>query len=184
MKTVLFKHTENFNTKTSNLSEKNSDIFHVSAQNIDCRYSLESPRQNRILRYQWWRPSWISDWNNFSYFWSASHHDTSYQVSSQLLAFWFRRQREKKRFPWWPHFSFSFINKLLRYFLSSFKTIGLYVQEPKGKIDFEDGGLDGHGLPIGTILAISLRSTSCPDTSCQMSKICLSVQEKKRKINY
>ena len=26
-------------------------------------------------------PSWISNQNNFSYFWSASHPDTSYQVS-------------------------------------------------------------------------------------------------------
>ena len=26
----------------------------------------------------------ISDWNHFSYFWSTSHLNTSYQVSSQL----------------------------------------------------------------------------------------------------
>ena len=26
--------------------ELNSDIFHISAQNIDCGYSLEPPRQN------------------------------------------------------------------------------------------------------------------------------------------
>ena len=25
---------------------KNSDIFHISVQNIDCRYSLEPPRQS------------------------------------------------------------------------------------------------------------------------------------------
>ena len=31
----------------------------------------------------------ISDQNKFSYFWSTSHLDTSYQVLSQL-AFWFR----------------------------------------------------------------------------------------------
>ena len=31
-----------------------------------------------------WRPSWISDWNNFSYFCSSSHPDASYQVLSQL----------------------------------------------------------------------------------------------------
>ena len=29
--------------KTENFRIKNSDVFHVSAQNIDCRYSLESP---------------------------------------------------------------------------------------------------------------------------------------------
>ena len=26
-------------------SDKNSDIFHISAQNIDCGYSLEPPRR-------------------------------------------------------------------------------------------------------------------------------------------
>ena len=37
--------------------------------------------KNRFSR--WW-PSWICNWNNFSYFWSTSHPDASYQVSSQL----------------------------------------------------------------------------------------------------
>ena len=36
-------------------------------------------------------------WNNFSYFWSTSHPDASYQVSSQL-AFWFGRRRGKTDF--------------------------------------------------------------------------------------
>ena len=30
--------------KNSRFSDKNSDIFHISAQNIDCGYSLELPR--------------------------------------------------------------------------------------------------------------------------------------------
>ena len=44
MKTRLFKYTyiENFTTKESESVEiKNSDIFHISAQNINCGYSLE-----------------------------------------------------------------------------------------------------------------------------------------------
>ena len=40
-KTSLFKYTENFTTKKWKFSDKNSDIFHISAQNIDCGYSLE-----------------------------------------------------------------------------------------------------------------------------------------------
>ena len=28
--------------------------------------------------------SWISDWNDLSYFWSTSHPNASYQVSSQI----------------------------------------------------------------------------------------------------
>ena len=30
--------------KNENLQIKNSDIFHISAQNIDCGYPLEPPR--------------------------------------------------------------------------------------------------------------------------------------------
>ena len=42
--TSLSKYTENFTTKNWKFSDKNSDIFHISAQNIDCWYSLEPPR--------------------------------------------------------------------------------------------------------------------------------------------
>ena len=36
MKTRLFKYIENFTTKNWNFSGKYSDIFHISAQNMDC----------------------------------------------------------------------------------------------------------------------------------------------------
>ena len=42
-KTSLFKYTENFTTKKWKFSEKNSDMFHISARNIDCGYLLELP---------------------------------------------------------------------------------------------------------------------------------------------
>ena len=45
-KTCLFKYTDFFyHQKNENIQIKNSDIFHVSAQNIDCGYSLEPPRR-------------------------------------------------------------------------------------------------------------------------------------------
>ena len=50
--------------------------------------------KNRFSRWPPWRPSWISDRHDFSYFWSTSHPNASYQVSSQM-AFRFRRRREK-----------------------------------------------------------------------------------------
>ena len=38
-KTCLFKYTEKKNTtKNENFQIKNSDVFHISAQNIDCGY--------------------------------------------------------------------------------------------------------------------------------------------------
>ena len=43
-KTRLFKYIENFTSKNWKFSEKIFDIFLISAQNIDCGYSLEPPR--------------------------------------------------------------------------------------------------------------------------------------------
>ena len=40
-KTCIFKYTENFLIKNENLQIKKSDIYNISAQNIDCGYSLE-----------------------------------------------------------------------------------------------------------------------------------------------
>ena len=46
MKTSLFKYTENLQPKNENFQiKKKSDIFHISAENTDCGYSLEPPRQ-------------------------------------------------------------------------------------------------------------------------------------------
>ena len=38
-------------TKNVNFQIKNPDIFHISAQNIDCRYSLELPRRGGSNEY-------------------------------------------------------------------------------------------------------------------------------------
>ena len=43
-KTGLFKYIENFTTKKGKFSDKNSDIFHIPAQNIVCGYPLELPQ--------------------------------------------------------------------------------------------------------------------------------------------
>ena len=50
-KTRLFKYSENFTTKKGKFSDKNSDISHISAQNIDCGYSLEPPRRGGSNEY-------------------------------------------------------------------------------------------------------------------------------------
>ena len=51
-KTSLFKYIENFtNIKIENFQIKNPDIFHISAQNIDCGYSLELPRRGSSNEY-------------------------------------------------------------------------------------------------------------------------------------
>ena len=38
--------------------------------------------KNRFSRWLPWRPSWISDWQDFSYFWSTSHPNVSYKIWS------------------------------------------------------------------------------------------------------
>ena len=43
--------------KNENFQMKNSDIFHISAQNIDCGYSLDPPRRggsNEYLQSMFW----------------------------------------------------------------------------------------------------------------------------------
>ena len=40
-----------YNQKRENFQIKNSDIFHISAQNIDCGYSLEPPRRGGSNEY-------------------------------------------------------------------------------------------------------------------------------------
>ena len=51
-KTRLFKYIENFTTQNWKFSDKNSDIFfHISAQNLDCGYSLEPPHWGGSYEY-------------------------------------------------------------------------------------------------------------------------------------
>ena len=50
-KTGLFKYIENLTSKNWKFSLKKSDIFHISAQNIDCGYSLEPPRRGGSNEY-------------------------------------------------------------------------------------------------------------------------------------
>ena len=50
-KTRLFKYIENFTTKNETFSDKNADIFHIPAKNIDCGYSLEPPRRGGSNEY-------------------------------------------------------------------------------------------------------------------------------------
>ena len=51
-KTRLFKYMKKFHfQKTEKFQIKSSDIFHISAQNIDCGYSLEPPRRGGSNEY-------------------------------------------------------------------------------------------------------------------------------------
>ena len=52
LKTHLFKYNENFTTKNWKLSDKNFDIFHISAQNIDCGHPLEPRHRGGSNKYQ------------------------------------------------------------------------------------------------------------------------------------
>ena len=45
---------------------------------VNWPFSSGEEAKNRFSRWLPWRPSWISDWHDFSYFWSTSHRDASY----------------------------------------------------------------------------------------------------------
>ena len=51
IKTRLFKYIKNFTTKNWKFSDKNSDISHISAQNIYCGYTLEPPSRGGSNQY-------------------------------------------------------------------------------------------------------------------------------------
>ena len=61
---------------------------------VNWHLGLLEEANNRFSRWPPWRPSWIYDWHNFSYFWFTSHPNASYQVLSQLT-FLCRRRIEK-----------------------------------------------------------------------------------------
>ena len=44
-------HWKFYYQKKWNFSDKNSDIFHISAQNIDCGHSLEPPQRGGSNEY-------------------------------------------------------------------------------------------------------------------------------------
>ena len=51
-KPAYSKYTENFTSKNWKFSyKKNCFFFHISAQNIDCGYSLEPPRRGGSNEY-------------------------------------------------------------------------------------------------------------------------------------
>ena len=129
---------------------------------INWSFSSGEEAKNIFSRWLSWRPSWISDWNNFSYFSSTSHPDASNQVSSQLGI-----QEKKLKIDFQDGrcggdlgFSIGMIIAILIYmstrcFLPSFESIGLLVEEKKRKVDFQDGGSGGHlGFLIDTVLAV------------------------------
>ena len=61
---------------------------------VNWSFSSGEEAKNRFSRWLPWWPSWIYDRHDFSYFWSTSHPNASYKVSSQL-AFRFRRRSEQ-----------------------------------------------------------------------------------------
>ena len=50
-KTRPFKYIENFTSKNLKFSDIKTDIFHISAQIIDCEYSLEPPWRGSFNEY-------------------------------------------------------------------------------------------------------------------------------------
>ena len=125
-------------------------------------FSSEEEAKKWFLRWLPWRPSWISDRENFSYFCSISHPNASYQVLESIgflvkekkrkIDFQDGRQEKKRKIVFQighqgGHLGFP-IGMILAIFdlqiTPSVESFGLSVQEKKRKIDFQDGGHGGH----------------------------------------
>ena len=107
--------------------------------------------RNRFSRQWLWWPSWMSHRNYFSYFWFIGSLDTSYQVLvSWLIGSRVGLKQIFKIAAMATILDFQSKSFLLlwstepRYFLPSFESIGLSVQEKKFKIDFQDVGRGDH----------------------------------------
>ena len=110
-----------------------------------------------------WRPSWISDRHDFSYF-LIYKSPRCFLASLESIGL---SVQEKQKIDFQDgchggHLGFR-IGTILAIFdlqvtpmlPSRFESTGLSVQEKKRKTDFQDGCHGGHlGFPIGTILAI------------------------------
>ena len=71
---------------------------------VNWPFSSGEEAKNRFSRWLPWQPSWISDWQDFSYFWPTSHPNVSYKVwvnwpfgAGEEAKYRFSRWR-----PWWP----------------------------------------------------------------------------------
>ena len=53
-------------------------MFRIDILKVSLSFSSGEGGKNRFSIWRPWRPSWISDRNDFSYFQSTSHPDASY----------------------------------------------------------------------------------------------------------
>ena len=97
-------------------------------------------------------PFWISDWNDFSYFFlSTSCQDTSYPVSNQM-AFQFRRSTKSISK---NGCDLEFLIGMILASLIYKSPFSLLVQKQKREINFQEGHHNSHlGFLTETILAI------------------------------
>ena len=113
--------------------------------------------KNKLSKWPPRRLSWISDRNDFSYFWSTRHLDASYQVSSH---------GGHHGLPIGTILTI-FDLQVTRCLLPCCKSIGLLVQEKKRNIFSR---LLPSWIPIGTSLAIfDLQVTPMPPTMFQVN---------------
>ena len=146
-------------------------------------FSSGEEAKNWFSKWLLWQPSWISDRNDFIYFWSTSHPDASYQVSSQLTQ-GCRRSRLLKQLltphnGHWLTTIAHYEHFMLRWANKPFDS----GEEMKNRFSWWPLWRPSWISDFSTILAIfDLQSCQCFLPS--LESIGLSVQEKKRKIDF
>ena len=130
-------------------------------------------------RFSRWRPPWISNRNDFCFF---IYKSPRYLLPSfKTIGLLFQEKKRKRDFEDGgngDHLGFSidldFLSKVTPMLPTKFQVHWLFVLGEGGKIDFQDGGM----------AASYFLSTSHPDAVLSFKSIGLSIQEKKRKIDF
>ena len=73
-------------------------LIHPTSIGINWPFSSGEEAKIRFSRWPSWRPSWISDWNNFSYFWSTSPHPLCFLPSFKSIGLLAQEKKRKKIF--------------------------------------------------------------------------------------
>ena len=125
-------------------------------------FSSGEEAKNRCSRWLPWWPCWISDWNNFSYFWFTSHHRCLLPIFESIGLLVQEKKRKidfSRRLQLWPSWVSDWNDFI--YFWS-------FGPGEEAKNRFSRRWPCGHlGFPIRTILAF-FWPTSHADTSYEV----------------
>ena len=146
---------------------------------VNCPFGSGEETKNRFSRWWPWRPSWIFDCNNFSYFFLQVIPMLPTKFKSIGISVQKKRKIDFQDGSHGGHLGFP-IGTILAIFWSTShpdasnqvsSQMAFWFRRSERKIDFQEGSHGGHlGFPIGTPLAIfNLQATPMLPTKFQVN---------------